>query len=182
MWMHLHQAVRVFHAGGVFAYPTEAVYGLGCDPLDEAAVQRLLAIKGRPVDKGLILLGANLEQLSPFIQLSTRDYQRLSNDWPIATTLLIEASPLTPPWIRGNHAKVAVRVSAHPVASALAKACGSPIVSTSANRSGLPACRHGFQVAKQLGDDIDFIVTGQCDVRARPSTIIDFDSGKVMRA
>jgi len=182
MWMHLNQAARVFNAGGIFAYPTEAVYGLGCDPLNESAVQRLLSVKQRPVHKGLILLGSDLKQLSPFIRLSTSDYQRLNDHWPVATTLLIDASPLTPPWIRGDHAKVAVRVSRHPVARTLAEMCGSPLVSTSANRSGLPACRNHFQVAKQLGNDLDFIVTGQCDIRARPSTIIDLDSGKVMRA
>ncbi len=181
MWMHLHQAARVLQRGGVVAYPTEAVYGLGCDPLNEAAVMHLLGIKSRPVNKGLILLGADLTQLAPFVELSADQQQRLSEYWPLATTYLVRASELTPAWIRGDHDKVAVRVSQHPVASELCRLAGSPIVSTSANRAGDPACRNVFQVTRQLGADLDFIVTGQCDRAARPSTIIDLESGAVLR-
>jgi L-threonylcarbamoyladenylate synthase len=181
MWMHLHQAARTVRAGGVIAYPTEAVYGLGCDPLNEAAVLRLLAIKGRAASKGLILLGADLDQLRPFICLTDAQDARLRDNWPLATTYLVAASAKTPAWIRGQHDKVAVRVSQHPVAAELARLAGMPLVSTSANRSGEPACRTPLQVMRQLGSDLDFIVTGQCDRAARPSTIIDLESGTVLR-
>jgi len=181
MWMHLHQAARALQQGGVIAYPTEAVYGLGCDPLDEAAVMRLLEIKSRPVSKGLILLGADLDQLAPFIELSAEQQQRLRQHWPLATTYLVRASARTPTWIRGDHDKVAVRVSQHPIATELCRLAGTPVVSTSANHAGDPACRNVFQVTRQLGADLDFIVTGQCDRAARPSTIIDLDSGAVLR-
>lgn len=181
MWMHLYQAARALRQGGVIGYPTEAVYGLGCDPLNEAAVQRLLEIKSRPVSKGLILLGADLDQLLPFIELTAEQQQRLRKHWPLATTYLIHASALTPTWIRGDHDKVAVRVSQHPLATELCRLAGGPIVSTSANHAGDPACRNAFQVTRQLGADLDFIVTGQCDRAARPSTIIDLESGAVLR-
>lgn len=181
MWMHLHRAALVLQQGGVVAYPTEAVYGLGCDPLNEAAVQRLLEIKSRPVSKGLILLGADLDQLAPFIELTAKQQQQLAEHWPLATTYLVRASTLTPAWIRGEHDKVAVRVSRHPLATELCRLIDSPIVSTSANHAGEPACRNVFQTTRQLGADLDFIVTGQCDRAARPSTIIDLESGAVLR-
>lgn len=181
MWMHLQRAARAIQQGGVVAYPTEAVYGLGCDPRNEAAVRRLLQIKSRPASKGLILLGADIDQLLPFIELSAAQEKQLRADWPLATTYLIRASAATPEWIRGNHSKVAVRVSQHPVAAALARLSGGAIVSTSANHAGEPACRNAFQVMKQLAADLDFVVTGQCDRASRPSTIIDLDSGAVLR-
>lgn len=181
MWMHLHQAALILHQGGVIAYPTEAVYGLGCDPLNQAAVMRLLEIKSRPVRKGLILLGADLDQLAPFVELTAEQRQRLRQHWPLATTYLVRASALTPAWIRGDHDKVAVRVSQHPVATELCRRAGGPLVSTSANHAGAPACRNVFQVTRQLGADLNFIVTGQCDRAARPSTIIDLESRAVLR-
>ena len=181
MWMPLQQAARVVRQGGVIAYPTEAVYGLGCDPLDQHAVMRLLDIKQRPVEKGLILLAADLDQLLPFVELSAADEARLRQPWPLATTYLVPASAHTPGWIRGRFDKVAIRVSRHPLAATLARLAGTPLVSTSANTSGAPACRNAFQVHRQLGPELDFIVTGQCDLAARPSTIIDLETGAVVR-
>jgi L-threonylcarbamoyladenylate synthase len=181
MGTHLHQAANILRQGGVVAYPTEAVYGLGCDPLNEQAVNRLLTIKQRPVGKGLILLGADLEQLLPFISLSTQQQQQLQQHWPLATTFLIRSSERTPAWVRGDHDKVAVRVSHHPVASQLALLAGTALISTSANLHGQPSCHHTEQVKQQLGDKVDFIVSGQCDQATRPSTIIDLESGAIIR-
>lgn len=182
MWMHLVQAAEVMRAGGVIGYPTEAVFGLGCDPLNAEAVQRLLAIKRRPVGKGLILLAADLDQLQPYVRLTEAQQSALRQHWPLATTYLIAASALTPAWIRGDHDKVAVRVTQHPLARALAQHFTSPLVSTSANRSTAPACRNSLQLQRQLGAELDFIVSGQCDLAAQPSTIIDLESGAVLRA
>ena len=181
MWMHLHKAAHALRQGGVVAYPTEAVYGLGCDPLDQQAVYRVLQIKQRPASKGLILLGANIDQVLPFIELSPQQEQQLRQHWPLATTYLVRSSELTPDWVRGDHDKVAVRVSQHPIASELCRLAGTALISTSANHSGQPACRNAFQVARQLGGEVDFIVTGQCDRAARPSTIVDLESGKILR-
>ena len=176
----LRQAARAIREGGVVAYPTEAVYGLGCDPLNARAVERLLAIKQRPMHKGLILLGADLDQLRPFIDLPEETLAPLQ-DWPVGTTYLVPASALVPEWIRGEHAKVAVRVSHHPLAARLAELAGVPLVSTSANLSGRPSLRNPFQVGRQLGGLVDFIVTGQCNITNRPSTIIDLESGATLR-
>lgn len=178
---YLQQAADVVRHGGVIAYPTEAVYGLGCDPGNEHAVMRLLAIKHRPVAKGLILLGADLDQLLPWVRLSDKQIRQLQGQWPVGTTYLVPASPRVPPWITGAHSKVAVRVSAHPLAARLARLSGTPLVSTSANRAGAPSCRNAFQVGRQIGSELDFLVTGQCDITRKPSTIVDIDSGDVVR-
>jgi len=178
---HLLSAAHIIRAGGVIAYPTETVYGLGCDPFDEDAVRRVLAIKRRPVDKGLILVASDLAQLDGLVRLDDRQRETLRQAWPAPVTYLLDATERVPAWIRGAHAKVAVRVSAHPLARALAAAVGTPIVSTSANRAGRPPGRNRFQVGKALGTDLDFIVTGDCDPLGKPSTIIDLQSGLTLR-
>ena len=181
MNQHLDTAIRILRAGGVIAYPTETVYGLGCDPFDEAAVTRLLAIKERPVAKGLILLAADLDQLDGLVILTPAQQRELASVWPAPVTYLLPATERVPAWIRGDHHKVAVRVGPHPVARALARGLGSPLVSTSANRAGRPSARNHFLAARNLGADVDFVVTGQCHPLARPSTIIDLESGRVLR-
>ena len=181
MNQHLDTALRILRAGGVIAYPTETVYGLGCDPFDEAAVRRVLAIKGRPVEKGLILLAADLEQLDGLVILDEAQRRHLAATWPAPVTYLLPATERVPAWIRGAHHKVAVRVGPHPVARALARGLGTPLVSTSANRAGRPSARNRFLAARHLGEDVDFVVTGDSDPHARPSTIIDLQSGRVLR-
>ncbi|MCH8542295.1 MAG: L-threonylcarbamoyladenylate synthase [Alcanivorax sp.] len=200
----LHSAARILHAGGVIAYPTEAVYGLGCDPANEEAVLRLLAIKQRPVAKGLILLAADTTQLRPWINVTDDELARMQASWPVdadapshapahapdaatatrppPTTWVVPASDRVPRWVRGDHSTVAVRVSQHPLARALARAAGTPIISTSANLSGRPAARNVFQVARQLGDQLDMIVSGECNIARRPSVIIDLASGRQLRS
>ncbi len=182
MKQHLQSAAEIIHAGGVVAYPTESVYGLGCDPFNEAAVMRLLAIKQRPVDKGLILIGADLEQLLPYVQLTDAQQQQLAAGWPAPLTYLVPITDAVPAWVRGSHPKVAIRVPDHPLARELCRRVGHPIISTSANLSGRPSARNPFQVARQLGDQLDFIVTGACDRASKPSTIIDLESGRTLRA
>lgn len=178
---HLDTAVRILRAGGVIAYPTETVYGLGCDPFDEQAVARLLRIKQRPVEKGLILIAADLAQLAGLVRLDREQRDHLESQWPAPITYLLPATPAVPTWIRGRHDKVAVRVSAHPVARALAAAAGMPIVSTSANRSGQPPARNRLNVTRRLGAELDFVVAGDTGPRGRPSIIIDLESGRVVR-
>lgn len=181
MWMHLHTAARVIRQGGVVAYPTEGVYGLGCDPLNEDAVARLLEIKRRDPDQGLILLGADEEQLRPFMAVNEAQLGRMRQTWPGPVTWLVPASARVPALVRGRHSTVAVRVSGHPQARQLAALAGTPLVSTSANRSGQPAAVSVFQVQRHLGDELDFVVNGRCQRPGRPSTIIDLASGEKLR-
>lgn len=134
------QAQITMAQGGVIAYPTEAVYGYGCDPFNEEAVERLLAIKERPWHKGLILIAADMDQLEPLLApLTPEQLARLEDTWPGPNTWLIpDPEDLVPKIVKGVHGSVAVRVCGHPVARRLCEQWGGPIVSTSANRSGEP--------------------------------------------
>ncbi|MDJ0738719.1 MAG: Sua5/YciO/YrdC/YwlC family protein [Gammaproteobacteria bacterium] len=178
----LQIAARRLRDGAVVAYPTEAVFGLGCDPLNRDAVYRLLALKGRPVDKGLILIASSAVQLRPFVEPPTAEIrQRLDATWPGPVTWLLPARPETPRWLRGSHASIAVRVTAHPLAAALCDAFGGPLVSTSANTSGRPPARTSLQVRLRC-PGVDHIVSGATGGAARPSSIRDALSGKELRA
>jgi L-threonylcarbamoyladenylate synthase len=175
-------AARLIQQGSVVAYPTEAVWGLGCDPQDQAAVLQILALKQRPVEKGLILIAANLEQLLPYLHHSiTQQQSQLLLNAERPTTWLVPCNPEhTPEWICGAHELLAVRISEHPTVQQLALACGFPIVSTSANPQGLPAAKSALEVQRYFGDDLP-ICEGQCGNADRPSTIRNLLTGEVLR-
>lgn len=177
------QAATRLQAGEVLAYPTEGVWGLGCDPESEKATLRLLAIKERPVDKGLILIAGSLEQVSHLLAPLT-DLQRrtILATWPGPTTWLIpDSNNLIPRWIKGEHDSVAVRVTAHALAAQLCLAFGGPLVSTSANLAGHPTARTAEEVVAQLGSRIDGLVAGELGQEAKPSRIVDLVSGVTLR-
>lgn len=180
---HLREAVRALRHGGIIAYPTEAVYGLGCDPLDAAAVLRLLALKRRPVEKGLILVAADFSQLQPYLlPLAAPLAQQVAADWPGPVTWLLPARPGVPRWLRGAHDTLAVRVSAHPEVAALCRAFGGPIVSTSANPATLPPARNAFTVQRMFDGGVDLILHAPLGGLERPTRIRDGRSGRIIRA
>ena len=176
------QAAACMRAGGIIAYPTEAVYGLGCDPADETAVHRILALKQRPVDKGLILVAADVAQLHPYIEPRLfAEHPEVLASWPGPHTWLFPCKPATPTWLTGTFDTLAVRVTAHPVAATLCKAFGSAIVSTSANPAGAEPARNHEAVAGFFGDKIDMIVRGTVNTQAQVSSIRDVRTGKQLR-
>jgi L-threonylcarbamoyladenylate synthase len=178
----LRQAARIIHAGRVIAYPTEAVFGLGCDPLNPEAVQRLLALKQRTVEKGLILIASDLDQLTPFIQpLSESELATVNATWPGPHTWLLPARPDTPQWLRGAHDTIAVRVTAHPIAAALCRACGHALVSTSANPAGYPPAMKALQVQRYFGGQIDYLLNGPLGTETGPTPIRDLTTKKLIR-
>ena len=178
----LREVVWRLRAGQIIAYPTEAVFGLGCDPCNVTAVRRLLAIKRRPVSKGLILIAATLAQLEPFIEpLDAVFRARLEATWPGPLTWLVPARQ-APGWLRGTHATLAVRVTAQPLAAALCRAWGGPLVSTSANLSGRPPARNALAVRRHLGNQVDYLVPGATGGATRPTEIRDLQSGQIIRA
>lgn len=177
----LRYAARVLRAGGVVAYPTESVYGLGCDPLEWSAVGRILDCKGRSAEAGLILLADDYSRLQPFIEPSGAEQRRMLASWPGPVTWICTASPETPDWITGGRHTVAVRVTAHPLSAALCRAAEMAIVSTSANRSGRPPCRTALQVRRKLFRHVDYILPGATGGRRRPSEIRDARTGAVVR-
>lgn len=175
-------AVDVLNEERVIAYPTEAVFGVGCDPDSETAVMRLLELKQRPVDKGLILIAASYEQLKPYIDDSMlTDAQRETIfRWPCPVTFVFPASAATPRWLTGCFDSLAVRVTDHPLVVALCEAYGKPLVSTSANLSGLPPCRTVEEVRRQFGAEFP-IVPGETGGRLNPSEIRDALTGELFR-
>lgn len=176
------EAAACMRAGGVIAYPTEAVYGLGCDPAHEAAVLRILALKQRPVDKGLILIAADIAQLHPYIEPHLfAGHADVLASWPGPHTWLFPCRPGTPAWLTGAHDTLAVRVTAHPVAAVLCKTFGGAIVSTSANPAGAEPARNHETVAGYFGDKIEMIVRGTVNTQAQVSSIRDARTGKQFR-
>ena len=179
----LRVAARALANGGVVAYPTEAVYGLGCDPWDRAAVDHILRIKGRQLAKGVILIAADPVQLLPFVEPLPKDRMaEVLATWPGPNTWLLPARATTPAWLTGRFDTLAVRVTAHPLAAGLCRAYGGAIVSTSANRAERPPARTAFEVRRALDQMPDYILCGPCGGADRPSTIRDGRTGKVLRA
>lgn len=178
----LEEAARALQQGGVIAYPTEAVFGLGCDPLNEAAVMRILEIKRRAVEKGVILIAADRRQLMPYIGLLDDEMNaKLDEVWPGPVTCVVPAGDRAPDWITGGRPGIAVRVTAHPVAAALCRQARMPIVSTSANRAGEPPLRTASAVAQSLGADLDHVVDAPVGELDQPTTILDISSGQTLR-
>lgn len=182
--MHIiPETVKILQQGGVIAYPTEAVYGLGCDPFNQAAVNRLLALKKRSWEKGLILIAASWEQIVDYVEpIPTPRMDAVLATWPGPITWIFPATTRVPEWIRGRHDSIAIRVTAHPLAQALCAAFGKPLVSTSANLEGQPPARFPEEVAKIFPDSLDLIVEGALGDSLKPTEIREARTGKVLRA
>ncbi len=179
----LTDAVLALQHGGVIAYPTEAVFGLGCDPNNETAIQRILDLKQRSVEKGLLLIAAESSQLSPYIApIDSGLWQKAQQKWPGPMTWLVPANEQTSRLLTGSHSTIGVRVTAHPVAKLLCKHFGRPIVSTSANLSGMPAARSKDEVIQQFDGKLESIVDGDVDSLAQPSEIRDLITNQIIRS
>ena len=175
-------AAQLMRAGGVVAYPTEAVWGLGCDPDNPQAVARLLRLKGRSWRKGLILLGAEVSQLVPLVErLDSGLRARLEATWPGPVTWLVPATDRVPEWIRGRFDSVALRITDHPLAAGLSRAFGGPIVSTSANPQGMLPATSRLRLRHYFDQKLDAITPGSLGGRDRPSEIRDLLSQAQIR-
>jgi len=179
------QAVNILHQGGVIAYPTEAVYGLGCDPKNVSAVKKILEIKKRKKEKGLILIAANFEQLKPYLLPLEKDIEKkLLASWKNqngAITWLVPAKKDISDYLKGQFDTLAVRVSNHPTVKELCEKFGGAIISTSANISTEESARTSEQVKQIFKNEIDFIVEGETDINAQPSEICDALTNKIIR-
>jgi L-threonylcarbamoyladenylate synthase len=183
--LSLAEAITALRTGGVIAYPTEGVWGLGCDPHNQAAVLRLLAIKQRALDKGLILVASQLEQLRPFLDIAALPADRLAEvlaTWPGPHTWVMPAASASPHWITGAHDSVAVRISAHPQVVELCNAFGGALVSTSANHAGQPAASVRDAVDPALVAAIDGVIGGETGGLSSPTAIREALSGRTLRA
>lgn len=181
-------AAQCLAQGKVLAYPTEAVWGLGCDPYNEAAFSEILRLKQRPIEKGVILLAGQISQVEHLLQNLDADIrQQVIQSWSHtsnqdrATTWLLPADDSIPTWIKGNHPKVAVRVTNHPLCIALCHAFNGFIVSTSANPAGLAPARSIQDANQYFASEIDYL-NGDLGLSQEPSKIIDASTGEVIRA
>jgi L-threonylcarbamoyladenylate synthase len=173
------------HEGGVIAYPTEGVWGLGCMPDQPAAVARILALKARSWEQGLILVAGELAQMEPYLHaIGDTERSQLIDAWPGPVTFIVPDAQAAPEWIRGKHETVALRVSSHPVIRAICAAVG-PIVSTSANPSGRPPAKSLLRLRQYFPEGpegIDLIVPGALGGTRGPTEIRELGSGRIQRA
>lgn len=175
-------ASHVIRDGGVIAYPTETVWGLGCDPFNIGALERVIEIKKRDADKGLILVAANIEQFDFLLHdADEQTIEKLKASWPGAVTWLVPHNNRVPQLVHGQFDTVAIRVSSHPMVQQLCSEVAGPIVSTSANFSGKPTVRSAVQTQCVLGRYLDFILSGPVGLANAPSRIIDMKTGRVIR-
>ena len=180
--LHIDRAARIVLAGGVIAYPTEAVFGLGCLPRRRDSVVRLLAIKRRSWRKGLLLIGASLAQLERFAVLPPEPRRReILASWPGPVTWVLAARPGVPRWLTGGRDTIAVRLTDHPLARSLCERIGEPLVSTSANLSRRPALVRILRVRAELGSAVDYVLAGTLGGLASPTVIKDGRTGRVLR-
>lgn len=180
---HAKLAARALKAGEVLAYPTESVWGLGCDPSSEAAMKRLLVLKQRPLEKGVILIASDLDQVAHLLAPLPADMRQAAEAlWPgFVTCLLPDIANQVPTWIRGKHTSVAVRVSLHPSVQALCRAFGGPIVSTSCNPAGRPPARTRLEARRYFHQSLRQFMAGTTLQQARPSPILDLETGQYVR-
>ncbi len=168
--------------GGVVAYPTEACYGLGCDPANRRAVQRILNIKGRPAGMGFIVISDSVERVLPLLNVEDQSMLKQPlQSWPGPFTWIFPAAPRTTNHAINANRTVAVRVTAHPIASQLCRLFGGALVSTSANRHGGAPLRSSHQVARALGAELDFVLRGPVGKQKRPTQIRDAATGATLR-
>lgn len=178
----LKRAAQVIRAGGVVAYPTEGVYGLGCLPEDGDAVMRILRLKGRSMGKGLILIASKLEQLDEYIEpLSGGMRSRVTSTWPGPHTWIVPARPDVPPWLTGGRDTLAVRVTAETPAGRLCELSDAPLVSTSANREGHTPARTRLACMCRFGIQVDYYVPGRVGDLGSPTPIQDARDGQTVR-
>jgi L-threonylcarbamoyladenylate synthase len=180
----ISRAIQCVKNGEVIAYPTESVYGLGCDPMNANAVANLLKMKRRDLGKGFILVASDFDQVLPFIEPPPPlNLAQVMASWPGPVTWIFQASAYAPSWITGDHAStIAIRVSAHPIIRALCDNFGKPIISTSANIAGELPARCFDMVQMTFGDHVDMVVRGAVGSLHKPTTIRDVVTGEVLRA
>ncbi|WP_346795710.1 L-threonylcarbamoyladenylate synthase [Halomonas sp. Bachu 37] len=178
----LSVAVRALRNAGVIACPTEAVWGLSCDPDNDEALAKLMRLKERDPAKGVIVIAAHIDQLQPWLDgLPVALYAPLIASWPGPNTWLVPDNGRSHGLVRGAHERVALRVTDHPTMVALCREFGGPLVSTSANRAGQPPAMSEQEIRRYFDGQLDALVSGELGGNPRPSTIRDLVSGQVLR-
>ena len=179
----INKAVEALRQGRVIAYPTESVYGLGCDPFNPHAVTQILTLKNRSIKKGFILIASEWKQIAALTQpLDPKILAQVFRTWPGPVTWIFPATAEVPYWLRGDRATIAIRVTAHPLARLLCFHFGGPIVSTSANLERQPLVRDVKMLRVIFGNKINIILEAALGASKRPTEIRDVITAEVLRA
>ena len=171
---------QILISGGVIAYPTESVFGLGCDPSNKQAINKILAIKKRTLEMGLVLLTPSIEIVADWVNINNKQLKTFSSPTPRPTTYIVPASDSAPKWLTVKNT-LAIRLSSDPFIKNICGLLGFPIVSTSANLHGEQPCRSADEVQEIMGSQLDYIVFKKTGPFNNPSTIVDLSSGKTIR-
>ncbi len=174
-------AVEALKSGGVIAYPTESCFGLGCDPTKPEAIKKIISIKQRSADKGLILIAANTLQATEYVTIEGSQKQSITESWPGPNTWLLAPKESAHPLLRGEFPLQAMRVTAHDIANQLCDAFGGAIVSTSANLASQAMLTHIDDVSHYFGDQLDVILDAPIGNDTSPSTIRNGLTGEILR-
>jgi len=170
----------IFQQGGIIAYPTEAVFGLGCDPDNKQSVLKILELKNRPINKGLILVAADFSQVQKYLQPLSIEQKKLTE--PSATTYIYPTLETAPIWLTGDFNSLAVRISKHPTTRELCQVLDSAIVSTSANLASQEPARTCAGVNSIFNGKIEAILDRETGDLLNPTVIRDSISGEIIRA
>ena len=179
---NISNAVDALRKGGVIAYPTEHCFGLGCDPRNHGAIERLLNIKQRKKDQGVILIAETLKQVSDYADLdSVPLIDQVKSSWPGPNTWLLPVNNNVSNWVRGKHETIAMRISSHLVCQQLCNEFAHALVSTSANRHGEDALLNASDVYAEFNDELDYIVDLPVGGASKPSLIRNSLTGEQLR-
>jgi L-threonylcarbamoyladenylate synthase len=177
----LKKIKRHLKDGGIIAYPTEYCFGLGCDPFNRQAINKLIRLKQRNQNKGLIIIAGKIWQLDKLIKpLSLMEQEQVKQYWPGAYSIIVSSSKSAPKKLAGKFTKIAVRVTSHKLVIELCNYLGYPLVSTSANKSGLYPAKTYRNCYKMFGKSV-MVLPGNTSFAKSPSSIIDLNTGKTYR-
>ena len=177
----IRYAAHCVRQGGVIAYPTETVYGLGCDPLCYEAVDAINKLKGRDARKGLILLASSLQQLDALIDVTDTDQRAAITAEDEPTSWIVPAKATTPAWLTGGRNTLAIRISTHPVVIQLCDRLGHALVSTSANPAGKQPALNPLQLHRYFEGLVDAILVSSHNCSGRPSKIRHLETRQLLR-
>lgn len=175
---NIRRAAVIIRLGGVVIYPTDTVYGLGCDPANVDATRRICEIKGR-ADKPLPLACSDVEAAKRIVKFNPIAEKLAERFWPGPLTMVLPAKVDYPIWVTHGARTLGVRVPGHPVARRLAKLSGGVIVTTSANKSGEPPPKTALEAAEQIGEEVDLILDAGPAPLKQPSTVLDLSGDEL---
>lgn len=173
-------AAQIVRNGGVIAYPTDTVYGLGCDPYNIDAVEKINAIKQRPANKHFILLASSIEQIRPLIQLK-KAQEKLITDTDSPTSWVVDAAPYAPGWLVDDNNSLTVRISSHENIVHLCRILAHPLISTSANISGKKPADNAIKLHQYFHNKVDKILISNTKQPGKPSKIIRLCDNHIIR-